>query len=222
MTLAGAAAATALALAAAFAVDPGFTAVHRYEAHLSGHVAPDTIIVERRCSSAACERNGVVYVRKLAAPGYTRAGSGAALGAFARAIPHGQLVHLAPHADAIRAAIAGPFVCDECRPNVPVLIVVTHGALADSLWQHPTLLRRDAASAWSNLARLRAAGALRGLFTDARVRAYAEMFRYLADECRLRVCADGFRNVEAVYHGRGSEQTLLRIHRFLVFDGFYR
>ncbi len=203
-------------------LDPGFIAERTYSAHLSGHRAPDTVIVERRCAGGTCTRKGLVYVLQPAAHHFTRADDGNALGALGMAIPGGTLIHLAPHADAIRSAIASPFTCTTCTPNVPVLIVVTHGALTDSLYEHPALLRADAAAAWARVERLRRAGALQGLFTVARVHAYAQMFRYLADMCRLGHCSAGWQKIFSVYTGKGTQPTLERMHRGLVFDGFYR
>ena len=167
-------------------------------------------------------RTNVVLVYDAATRAYAPADGTAMQGRLAAALSNGSLVHLARDADAVKSTVSGPFRCDGCAVGVPVLIVVTHGAIADAAWQHPAWLRRDAASAWAAYERYDRAGVFTHTFSRASVLTLASLYRYLADTCRLGRCEAAFDRVEDALKGRSSEEIPERMHRQILFDGYLR
>lgn len=114
----------------------------------------------------------------------------------------GDVVHVDAHHDAIATHVPGPFDdCGACLPGVvPVWYAVSGERIVDVSRHFAAALAADAAAAWRSAAHEPAA-------SDASDREI-DLFRYLADECRIGSCASGWQRVEKVLRANGMSDAI--------------
>ncbi len=129
-------------------------------------------------------------------------------------IPYGTFVRVEPHRDVLATHVPGPFDdCHACLPGVvPVYYAVTGEHIVDISRRFPRALAADAVAAW-RAAQHESSG---GDPTDREI----ELFRYLADACRIGSCDAAWRRLEATLPGNDTKDALARMRGAIDSGGY--
>ncbi len=134
-------------------------------------------------------------------------------------ISAGHVVHLDAKHDAIASHVSGPFDdCHACQPGrVPVLLAVRPNAsgalvITDIAKTQPAMLKADAAAAWT--AALHPA---KGAYPTEKL---IDIYRYLADRCRLNACAAAWHAVQTTFKAANTNDAFEQMTSALAKQGF--
>ncbi len=192
----------------------GFT--KPYLAHLSGQAQADVVVSGYTCG-ANCSDTSVLLSWNAKKHWYLPVPY--AITQDWNPISAGHLVHLDATHDAIASHVSGPFDdCHACQPGrVPVLLAVRpngSGSLVikDIANTQPAQLKADAAAAWT--AALHPA---KGAYPTGKL---VDIYRYLADRCRLNACAAAWSAVKKTFASANKNDAFEQMTSALAKQGF--
>jgi hypothetical protein len=133
------------------------------------------------------------------------------------AVANGKVQRMPDGRSAIVTTTVSPFDnCHACLPgSVPLVLRIVKMAIVDVSAQYPNRLRSDASGAWTSFTKLYASKS-----QDDQDLAQPQLFRYLADECRLGACAAAWSKARASYKRTDADQTFAQITKGLSAGGF--